>query len=425
VSIINSYDGSDIDQYFKLNVGPDVHIRQFSSNESLFLISTVYNSKPKSDLYRECRSCVVSKHDDKLKLISYTRPSVETVKHSDFKSCESDIYQEVVEGTSVMVFTYDNQKYFCTARCDNMDESYFQSKISFGSLFDECLGTVTRKEFEKHLDDNYCYEFIIVHHANKFIVNYESVYGANYAKLFLTNVVQIVDENNILTIDANLPTIETPNYITFDKFTDNTFDNIFCIRRTDNTIKYIHIVKPEYEIIKRRRPNYSNIHLCIMQIFINNESSYTVLQYLTDINYTRQIYCNRVKIDWVGMLCFIYKHSATIMSRILTFFTKFETNDKHKKVTFVKLNNAAYNTISQNPAHHVLVKQLATLQYLVRDSIINDCQHLTGYLKKALNPIEFCKLLKSIQLLKTDAIYSYTNYQYDAYVNKLLELISE
>jgi hypothetical protein len=96
-SIIESYDGTDLEQYFQGAVNDSISVKQFYNNESLYLVCNEYHLQKTDDTYRECRSFVVALKDEMLHLVAFTRESITNIEESEWESRETDIYEEVIE----------------------------------------------------------------------------------------------------------------------------------------------------------------------------------------------------------------------------------------------------------------------------------------------------------------------------------------
>jgi hypothetical protein len=160
--------------YFKTNYYGKIFVKKINSD--LVLICNSFDTKitgTNTELYNECRSLVVSTGSNP-KVISYTHDNIDYLKISQHTSEQVDSYEESFEGTMVSTFYHEGTWHFTTSRCVSIDSSYFYDKTkSFGTLFDDCirsLGYESRDEFSSQLDQSLCYYWVIVHHANKYVV---------------------------------------------------------------------------------------------------------------------------------------------------------------------------------------------------------------------------------------------------------------
>jgi len=160
--------------------------KNINMNNVEFII--VYNIKnieyDNDDLISMFRSVIYVKLENKYKIINYTYNNLKYITTIPYLKKEDEIY-ESYEGTNVVVFNYNNIWYYATSKCLNMFESKFNSTLTHGDMFKEII--VDLDEFEKNLNKEYNYNFLIIHHKNKFINEYNELFGNNYKKLVFTN----------------------------------------------------------------------------------------------------------------------------------------------------------------------------------------------------------------------------------------------
>lgn len=419
VSVLTNYDGSDINAYFHDMVSPYVRVRQFPNNPKLFLVCNNHDITSDSILYKECRSFVISKEETTLNLVSYTHESITNTNVTNFIVTESDTYEEILEGTSVTAFCFESQWYFGTSRCTDIDQSFFNPEYSFGAMFDECIFPETRAEFSKKLDETLCYEFIIVHHKNKHVSDYSERFGPNYAVL-LTSIVNCCENWKINVVSMNdldvYPT-QKPQKVTFNPETLER--NVMCIRLDleRNTYEYYNVQNIEYELQCKRKPNYSNEYLCLLQIYSNNDKAYSINNYIDEFNlsHMRTLNINGKKYDWIGVFYVLYQQTGQILVKILLHFTEFDF-DTH---TFIKKNLDKYELIKSHE-HSSLRRCISTLQNMFRVQKIKTVNHVTNYLRTYLSIREFVHIIKSIKTLENNHIFSHKHSYYSLYRDTFL-----
>jgi len=103
----------------------------------------------------------------------------------------SDRIHECFEGTMVYVYHYKDQWYFSTTTCPTVNSSkYFHPTKTHGIMLDEALSSLfpdatrPREQFVTHLNPDYSYGFLIVHHENKHVMDYTDFLGENYKTLY-------------------------------------------------------------------------------------------------------------------------------------------------------------------------------------------------------------------------------------------------
>lgn len=422
ISFLSNYDGSTVKEYFQSKIELPITVRHFPDNENLYLVYNDYNMALNlgTTAYSAFRSFVVAKCDNELTLVAYTRPNISIVKSSDFTLAEDDQFEEVYEGTAVTVFNYNNHWYFCTTRCTDIDKSYFNPNTSFGQMFDECLKETSREKFVKSLDSKLCYEFIIVHHMNMFLTDYTDLFGENYAKIFLTTMNDTSKEFfnwkqyiGPTYFDSEISKISIPPVVKYNP-TDNV-NSVLCIR---NGV-YMNIVNESYMKKLLRNLNYHNKYLCMLQVFLNNDKSFTVDQYLEEIKFNADLIINDNKVEWTGLFHLLYKQTGIVLTTLLNKLTDFDSENK----TYKKINNELYHKIDTKE-HTVLRRQIATLQNMYNKEMICTSGQITYHLMKKLNVNEFIQLLKSIQIMDRENIYKHNHTFYRRYCDELISLTS-
>jgi hypothetical protein len=142
------------------------------------------------------------------------------------------------------------------------------------------------EHFTNTLDRKKSYYFVLIHHQNKLLINYESVFGKDYARLCLTS---IRDENmneediykynfnvnNIIFVPEQIESIDTST-IEYDSELKNE-GVIIRVRNKDNKISTIKLQYPNYQFAKVIGPE-QNIIKGLVYLYQNNK----LLQYLNN-----------------------------------------------------------------------------------------------------------------------------------------------
>ena len=221
-----------LDMLRQKNYWPTIQMKSFYGNSGLVLL---YNSRKTIDLenvgeageggsiYKDCRSVVVNLGANTPEDSIVTSASGEIpvrVSDSVYESTREfgDRMETGFEGTTVYVYHHNGRWYFSTTTCPSLDTSrYFHPTKTHGMMFDEFLqktfscnnsnivnedvdmvcdddivniGVETettraslRERFTNYLDTSKSYTFVLVHHENKHIVDYSSVFGESYKEL--------------------------------------------------------------------------------------------------------------------------------------------------------------------------------------------------------------------------------------------------
>jgi len=425
-------------EYFKINYYGKIFVKKINAN--LVLICNSFDTKTtktNTDLYNECKSLVVSLGNEDItnygvKVISYTHDNIEYQKISQYSLEPGDIYEESFEGTMVSTFCHDGIWNFTTSRCKSIDLSYFYDKTkTFGMLFDDCilkLGYESRDQFVLNLDPNLCYYWVIVHHANKYLIDYTERFGPSYSKLIhvitrsqatqmiVSNPVineQIIQphqfENYQIGVDWIIREIQTEGLV------------VKRFNRTNGKTQIFKIHSDNYWLSKLYNPNYPNRWFRYLDIFKRDDPTFRIKDYQAEKGIIENITIDTKKIDVTGMIYLMYKGTSEVCFDIVHHFTKFD----HVNKRFEKINSIDY-VFLQDVKFGILRKQLSTLQGLISKKIIKSSSDIATHLRKYVSIEDFIGLLKCIQKVITNPTVNYinkNNKNYNEFVSKYLELI--
>ena len=223
-------------------------------NESKFII--LYNKHKDNDKERNVfRNLKFIKcHAGNYKLISYNFNNIVDV--DKLNELNDDVY-EGFEGTTINIFYLYSKWYYTTNKCIDVNQSKFSSDKTHGDMLFE---TIHKQTLEKFLDLRYNYTFILVHHQNKYYIDYTNRFGKNYKKLLFLwckdskmNIVKDMSfENNILLF----PNMMMQSHIKNPKFNDyiESFINVsFNENNKEITIK--RVMNNEIKLLKEKIPN--------------------------------------------------------------------------------------------------------------------------------------------------------------------------
>lgn len=409
--------------HFKDNYYQQLFVKKI--NDSLLLIHNSFeNHNPtNSNIYNECRSIVIELTDNGHKIISYSHDNINYLKATDYLPIPNDSYEESYEGTLISVFKVDNKWHFTTARCTDFNNSYFYNKDrTFGLLFDECLGGMSRDEFTDLLEPNNCYYFVIVHHENKYVIDYTERFGEEYKKLI--HVFTRNKETQEL-VDNSLDMFEKPlhfnNYEDAIVFlnSDIKSEGIIVKRYVEETQKtsLMKIHSDSYWIQKQQNPNYPNRWFCYLDIYKTNNPDFKITDYQTKKNIVETLQYQTKSVDITGMIYVLFKGTAETLFNLVMHFTRFNFETK----TYSKINGEDYEII-KNLKYGALRKQITILQTLINKQVLKTSVHLISHLRRYVSVQDFVGLLGAINLLIKDTnIIKTTDRYYIAYVNMYLE----
>jgi len=382
-------------EFFSKNHKYNLFVKKYNEDENLLLIHNNQKTSKENEIYNECRSIIIDTYDIP-KIVSYSHDNVLYSTIEEYVKQENDIIEESYEGSMVNVFNYNDKWYFSSTKCPSINNSYFfNDKISHGEMLDEILkqyypdteNVNVRDEFVKNLDKNKCYFFIILHHDNKYIVDYSNIYGDNYKKLvhIITRDKETqIEEYDTLEIDYLIKPKKFDNFVEAKEWLNNNNNNIcykegLIIKRKNlenNKNILIKIPSNQYTSIRIEKPNYSNIRIGCIEIFQRNNSSYNPDNYLQKY-YPENIQSN---LDITGILHFIFKNLSYELYNIYTYFTDYNvTNGKYEKK-----NIEVFNKLFSNHQLKTFNNQILKLQY-----------YQYKYLKKSFRQIDFLNHLRN------------------------------
>ena len=396
------------------NIDSNITIKKFTADGNLLLVHNSFYSTKDIDIYNECRSFVVKISDNNAKIIAYTHETMPTINTSAFTKGENDILEEGFEGTLVNMFYDDDKWYFCTSRCTDMDASYFHdTDTTFGEMFDQCLREfdMDRDSFTSQFDKTQNYNFVIVHHYNKYVIDYNTRFGNDYAKLIL-----VATYNGFTRVTSN----EYGNIITpqrYDSVEDCT--NIAICRRYDesrNTYKYLKLQTIDYTRLCNRKPKFANNWYSYIHIFTLNDSTFTIDDFRRENNIVEEYTMNNKKIDIVGMIHLLYKRTATTLMNLINHFTDFD----HANNSFTKKNTKDYQKLSA-----ILGQQIAVFQGLIRKGTIRTASNAVSHLRKYVTTNQFINIIKAINDIKDESFCNINDEYYQNYVTFLLSRINK
>jgi hypothetical protein len=204
---------------------PQIKIKKFKNNKSLCLLHNSYKRNDVDEfkeLYDECRSVILdfSRSIGNNVVISYansipTRVSLHNYINNQYEP--TDLCYTAMDGTLITVYYHNDSWNFGTSCCPDINNSKFSHPIkSHGfmfyevlyeiyknnvDMFDPNITNILKELFTANLSKLYSYEFVLIHHENKHIIDYTSQLGENYKCLFHINT-----RNRITLTDEDIKT---------------------------------------------------------------------------------------------------------------------------------------------------------------------------------------------------------------------------
>ncbi len=197
-----------------------------------------------------------------------------------------DIY-ECYEGTLIVVFYYNNKWYITTRRCLESNKSIWSNNMSYYDLFNEAR----KFDFDK-LNKKYFYQFVLIHHKNRNIIDYSYLYEQDYKELVH---IMTVDIDTMIEIDYFIDGCIYPTKYNF-KTTDEMLNKLNEISENDKNSKRITsegfviklnkftTMKTQTDIYKHlfeMKPNNSNLYQIFVELY-KNDNLNGFIEYFVD-----------------------------------------------------------------------------------------------------------------------------------------------
>jgi hypothetical protein len=233
-----------------------------------------------------------------------------------------DKVYEAYDGTIITVYHYKDEWYFGTSSCPDANSSKFSHPTKkHGNMFDEILykyfrhhlsaedTALTAEElsaklrglFVQHLDPAMAYEFIIIHHENRHIIDYTGLLGENYMEMFHINTKHrcSLAENDIMSsIIPSLLEVGVKYPLQFNNIQEayahiNTTPYSYglivkkMVAGTDGSGNKVKLYKISTDAINYREetdPCHPNIWMNILSVYMKNKTEYTIKDYIANYN---------------------------------------------------------------------------------------------------------------------------------------------
>ena len=205
--------------------------------DGMILLYNNYNNESKSVIESECRSIIVNRSN--FNIISYSCPTplynrdaMSYLMRNQLLKNDMDMY-ECYEGSLLTVFFHNDKWYFSSRRNISSSDDNPHFNMFLDVLKND--GYENFDDFCKILDVKYNYYFVLIHHKNMNVVNYEKQFGENYKKLCFIFARNGETQEEVNAEDLNLTILS---------------ENIFLPKKVDN-IEYFDKMNQEMEITER------------------------------------------------------------------------------------------------------------------------------------------------------------------------------
>lgn len=201
---------------------PQIKIKKFKNDNNLCLLHNSYKRDDVNEfkeLYDECRSVILdfSRSIGNNVVISYAnsipvRMSLDNYISNNYEA--TDVCYTAMDGTLITIYYHNNNWHFGSSCCPDINNSKFSHPTkSHGfmfyevlydmyknniDMFDPNITNVLKELFTANLSKLHSYEFVLIHHENKHIIDYTPILGENYKCIFHINTknrLSLVDED--------------------------------------------------------------------------------------------------------------------------------------------------------------------------------------------------------------------------------------
>ena len=317
----------------KYHLWPMMKVKKFKGRSDIVLLHNTYirnNVDNFKELYEQCRSIVLdfSLNCNNNIVVTYANSIPERINYNNYISTlhsEEDRVYEAYDGTIITVYNYKDEWYFGTSSCPDANSSKFSHPTKkHGNMFDEILfkyfnkqitedlatlrsrdsdTTLTTEEissklrslFVQHLDPNMAYEFIIVHHENKHIIDYTALLGENYMEMFHINTKHrcSLAENDIMSsVIPSLLEIGVKYPLPFNNIQEayahinsNNFSYGLIVKKIiPDKVKLYKISTDAINYREETDPCHPNVWMNILSVYMKNKTEYTIKDYIANYN---------------------------------------------------------------------------------------------------------------------------------------------
>ena len=310
----------------KYHLWPMMKVKKFKGRSDIVLLHNTYirnNVDNFKELYEQCRSIVLdfSLNNNNI-VVTYANSIPERINYNNYISTlysDEDKVYEAYDGTIITVYNYKNEWFFGTSSCPDANSSKFSHPTKrHGNMFDEILfkyfkqhitanaeevSTLTTEEislklrglFVQHLDPNMAYEFIIVHHENKHIIDYTGLLGDNYMEMFHINTKHrcSLAENDIMSsvipslleIGVKYPLPFSNIQEAYAHINSNNFSYGLIVKKIiSDKVKLYKISTDAINYREETDPCHPNIWMNILSVYMKNKTEYTIKDYIANYN---------------------------------------------------------------------------------------------------------------------------------------------
>ena len=305
----------------KYHFWPAMQIKKFKGKPNLILLHNTYknnNSNSYKELYEQCRSVVLDfnlSYNNNV-VVTYANSIPDRINYEKYLSIASDtdkIY-ESYDGTMITVYNYNDEWQFGTTSCPDANSSRFSHPIkAHGNMLDDILfeyyrnnfteeeihnespnviSSKIRKMFTNNLDPNMAYEFNIIHHENKHIIDYSATFGDNYKVLYHINTKERKSLGEFDISSVAIPALQELGVKYPVQFADKTEAYNFMIsiptcygiivkKSTESGTKLYKVSTEKISFREETDPCNPNVWINMLIVYMKNNANYHINDYIT------------------------------------------------------------------------------------------------------------------------------------------------
>jgi hypothetical protein len=333
----NSYANCLISLLKKYHLWPMMKVKKFKGRSDIVLLHNTYirnNVDNFKELYEQCRSIVLdfSLNCNNNIVVTYANSIPERINYNTYIATLASVngddkVYEAYDGTIITVYHYKDEWYFGTSSCPDANSSKFSHPTkSHGLMFDEVLykyysripdvysrlieienpeevSKMLRELFVTNLNIGHAYEFVLIHHENKHIIDYTNILGEEYKELVHINTrdritLQEYDINSSSIQDLFNLGVRYPAYFSTIVDANNYINNnnsygIIIKKSIGDGISKLYKISSSY--INHREetdPCHPNSWMNILEVYMKNKQDYTIKDYIAAYNPHIQLPCD-------------------------------------------------------------------------------------------------------------------------------------
>jgi len=284
---------------------PSIKIKKFKNNNFLCLLHNSYKRddiNEYKELYDECRSIVLdfSRSIGNNIVISYAnsipiRLSIDNYLNGIYEPTDKCYF--AMDGTLITCYYHNDKWYFGSSCCPDINSSKFSHPTkTHGYMLDEVLYEIYKNKvdvndpnisltlrnlFTSNLSPLFSYEFVLIHHENKHIVDYSSEYGENYKFLFHINTklrITLIEEDIESQPLSYLGIKYSPKFTSTQEGIAFLINNNYGVIVKKNN-KVYKITSDKTLHIEEVNANNYNIWYNMIYVYMLQKSNYNINEY--------------------------------------------------------------------------------------------------------------------------------------------------